>query len=103
MQKLSFISENVSKIPCSNCGGKVQEFSVPNPVWNAIVRKNGKETDKEYLCVWCFTSCVVEWFDGIKSLLTQRAVDLACTCANEKPYLLGRFCKVCGGFQSPSH
>lgn len=42
------------------------------------------------------------WIDDDGSL-TPRAVDLACTCANEKPYLLGRFCKVCGGFQSPSH
>jgi hypothetical protein len=71
MAKLKFISQTISQIPCSNCGGDVQEFSVPNVVWNNIVRRGSGEADNEYLCVWCFVAEVVEWY----SHLTRRAAD----------------------------
>jgi hypothetical protein len=62
IKKLDFISETVSKIPCSNCGGRVQEFSIPGEVWNDVIRHHGKETHNEYLCIWCFTSAFVRWY-----------------------------------------
>jgi len=52
----------VSPIPCSNCGGLVREFSVPNDIWNDVVRENKGETDNEYLCMRCFASAFVRWY-----------------------------------------
>lgn len=49
-----------STVPCCLCGGAVEEFSVPNADWNRIVRKNGSETDKEYLCWACFEKKILE-------------------------------------------
>lgn len=59
-----FISDEVSSIPCFNCGGEVKEYSIPNHIWNMIVRKNGKESDGEYLCIWCF---VIMWINDFQS------------------------------------
>lgn len=64
-----FISSEISVVPCSNCGGDVIEFSVPNHIWNEIVRSNDKETDNEYLCVWCFISYLFVWFEKINGKL----------------------------------
>lgn len=69
--KLDFISETVSDIPCSNCGGKVQEFSVPSDIWNAVVRHYGQETDNEYLCIWCFVSAFTRWFRDVLPVPTR--------------------------------
>jgi DNA-directed RNA polymerase subunit RPC12/RpoP len=63
-QGFNFISDSISTIPCSNCGGRVQEFSVANELWNKVVRKNGKETNREYLCIWCFASLMVYFLDN---------------------------------------
>jgi hypothetical protein len=62
IQELDFISDETSEVPCSNCGGPVQEFSIPSDVWNAVVRRYGQETGNEYLCIWCFASAFVRWF-----------------------------------------
>jgi hypothetical protein len=43
-----------SGTPCALCGGDVVEFSVPNEMWNKIVRDGGPESRHEYLCVTCF-------------------------------------------------
>ena len=59
--ELKFISIEASDTPCSNCNGEVQEFSIPDKVWNKIIRNDGKETDNEYLCIWCFVARVVDW------------------------------------------
>jgi len=48
-----------TNIPCVICNGEVVEFSIPNDIWNLVVRKNGKETDKEYLCINC-------WYDILR-------------------------------------
>jgi hypothetical protein len=63
--KLDFISEEISEVPCANCGGPVQEFSIPNDIWNSVVRRHEKETEGEYLCIWCFTSAFVRWFQDV--------------------------------------
>jgi len=65
IQKLEFISETISGTPCSNCGGDVQEYSIPSDVWNIVVRRRGKEANNEYLCVWCFASAFVCWFHDV--------------------------------------
>ena len=36
-----------STIPCARCGGRCIEFTVPNDVWNAVVRRSGEERDDE--------------------------------------------------------
>ena len=42
-------------LPCAKCGELVlREFVVPNDAWNTIIRKNGPETNQEYLCASCF-------------------------------------------------
>lgn len=43
-----------SSIPCHDCRGPVVEFSVPNDAWNTLIRRGGRETDQEYLCLSCF-------------------------------------------------
>lgn len=63
IRDIIFVSEEISEVPCSNCGGEVTEFSIPNDIWNAVVRKGSKETDNEYLCVWCFVNAFIQWFD----------------------------------------
>lgn len=47
-------NDNVSEVPCDICGGKVIEFSIPNDIWNKVIRLDGHEHDKEYLCMDCF-------------------------------------------------
>ncbi len=49
-----------STIPCCKCGGELVEFTVPNEVWNTIVRDDGCETDQEYLCLKCFAVIAAE-------------------------------------------
>lgn len=44
----------VSGIPCARCGAACVEFSVPNDIWNKVVRVDGKERDDEYLCTTCW-------------------------------------------------
>lgn len=41
-------------IPCHRCGGDVIEFSIPNDIWNKVIRKDGHEQDNEYICIDCF-------------------------------------------------
>ena|SRR3990167_168823 len=47
-----------STIPCARCGGPCVEFTVPNDVWNAVVRLGGKERDDEYMCEACYRRAV---------------------------------------------
>ena len=49
-----WVSEVPSEIPCVICKNEVYEFYIPSDIWNKVIRKNGKETDKEYLCLNCF-------------------------------------------------
>lgn len=40
---------------CSNCDRRIVfEFTVESRIWNDIVRREGPETENEYLCLWCF-------------------------------------------------
>ena len=45
-------------LPCSDCGGPHQfDTSVPSVIWNAVMRKDGRE-GPEYIC----TTCIVREF-----------------------------------------
>lgn len=56
-----FIANKASEIPCVECNGEVIEFSIPNIVWNKVIRRNGKEHNKEYLCIWCFLNHTINY------------------------------------------
>lgn len=43
-----------SSIPCNRCNGVVHEFSIPNDIWNYVIRVDGKERDDEYICIDCW-------------------------------------------------
>lgn len=62
-----FINDRVTG-RCSNCGGEAVEFSVPSPVWNKVVRSQtgGRESENEYLCVWCFADMAIVYLGGKK-------------------------------------
>jgi len=51
-------------LPCHDCGQYHQEFSVDSVFWNRIMRPDGKETDREYLCLACFHRHVVAALDA---------------------------------------
>ena len=55
-------TNEVSSIPCAECGGDVIEFTIPNDIWNKIIRPNGIESIKEYLCINC-------WYDKLREYL----------------------------------
>lgn len=57
-------AHETSTIPCCLCGGEVVEFTVPNDIWNLVIRTDGKETDKEYLCLDC-------WYKALRSKLDK--------------------------------
>jgi len=48
------LREYISEVRCCKCDGVVTEFTIPNKTWNTVVRKNGPETNREYLCIQCF-------------------------------------------------
>lgn len=58
----------VVDIPCSVCGGPCVEFTVPNDVWNLVVRKGGPETDKEYLCEACYRNFVTDYIRALAAV-----------------------------------
>lgn len=49
-----FNSNKMSDLPCAICKGNLIEFTIPNDIWNKVIRKSGAETDREYLCINCF-------------------------------------------------
>jgi len=60
-----------SQIPCCKCGGPVVEFSVPNDAWNTIVRKDGPETNQEYLCLGCFAEAAANEIERLRAVIDQ--------------------------------
>jgi hypothetical protein len=60
------ISKKFSSIPCCECGGEVIEFSVPNRLWNTVMRPDGHETDKEYICFSCWNNKLIEYISKVK-------------------------------------
>ena len=58
------LAASVSPIPCCECGGEVVEFTVPNDIWNLVMRPDGKETDREYLCWNC-------WYEKLRNKMAE--------------------------------
>lgn len=69
-QLSTWYNDKVSEVPCSNCGGEVIEFTIPNDIWNKVIRLDGHEHANEYLCAGCF-------FGALRTVLglPQRAYD----------------------------
>jgi hypothetical protein len=59
-----YIGTKPSEIPCCLCGNEVIEFSVPNDIWNKVIRKDGKETDKEYIRLTC-------WYEKLREYIIK--------------------------------
>jgi hypothetical protein len=53
----------ISEIPCAICRGEVIEFSIPNYIWNKIMRSKsgGHEHDKDHICFDCFKKKFIEY------------------------------------------
>lgn len=66
----TYPADEISGIPCDICGGDVIEFSIPNDIWNKVIRLDGHEHDKEYLCMACF-------FDALRTALALQATGTA--------------------------
>jgi hypothetical protein len=45
-------------LPCSRCGGPCVAFTIPNDVWNEVIRTEGRERDEEYICEDCWYQAV---------------------------------------------
>lgn len=60
-----------SEIPCYRCKGEVHEFSVPNELWNLVIRKGGKETNQEYLCFDCWNDILLEYVKGVADIKNE--------------------------------
>lgn len=43
-----------SGLRCDRCGGDCVEFTIPNSIWNAVIRTDGHERDDEYICEGCW-------------------------------------------------
>lgn len=52
----------ISSIPCNICGSEVNEFSIPNDIWNKVIRLGGHEHDQEYICLNC-------WYNALRIAL----------------------------------
>jgi hypothetical protein len=70
---------NPSTIPCCKCGGPVVEFTVPNDIWNAVIRRGGHETDQEYLCMDC-------WYKALRAYLADTQPNLPLTLQEAHDY-----------------
>lgn len=70
--------KETSQVPCCKCGGEVVEFSIPNDIWNFVMRTNGKESNKEYLCFNCWHETLRRKFiegEHEKTLLQERLAE----------------------------
>jgi ssDNA-binding Zn-finger/Zn-ribbon topoisomerase 1 len=59
----------VASIPCAGCAGPVVEFTVPNDVWNTVVRRNGPERSDEYLCEACYRKAVEGYVRDVRRVV----------------------------------
>lgn len=72
-------SIELSSIPCCLCKGQVYEFSVPNDVWNLIIRQGGPETNREYLCWSCFARAAADRIDVLELVIHNAAMTFSAT------------------------
>lgn len=55
-----FENHEISEVPCARRGGYVVEFSIPNDIWNKVIRIDGYERSDEYICMECFFQALRE-------------------------------------------
>ena len=58
-----------SGTPCCECGCECIEFSRPSEEWNATMRPDGHETDREYLCAPCYMNHLASRAERAESAL----------------------------------
>jgi hypothetical protein len=64
------MNSDESEIPCGRCAGTVVEFSIPNNIWNLVMRPHGKEGElPEYICLGC-------WYERLLAALQSRQVEV---------------------------
>lgn len=70
---------DTSTIPCVLCGGVVREFSIPNEIWNYVVRDDGLETDREYMCETCYRQKANEKIEKLRVEVaaSRKLIDVA--------------------------
>lgn len=65
------------RLPCGLCGNPVGiEFSIPNEIWNAVIRPDGDEQDHEYLCYPCWLKAVGERVAALKAENAKQAKEI---------------------------
>lgn len=61
----------VSSVPCCVCQGPVVEFVRSNEEWNATMRPDGLEHDKEYLCASCYMNALAARAESAEAALAE--------------------------------
>ena len=61
----------VSPTKCDRCAGPVYDFTVSNDLWNHVVRKDGPETYREYLCLTCFHAMVADRITELEAIVEK--------------------------------
>ena len=57
---------NAAGFPCGRCGQEChEEFTVPNDVWNAVIRRGKGEGSDEYICESCYLEAVTAFVRAI--------------------------------------
>jgi len=64
-----------SPTPCQKCGEEVFEFSIPNRLWNRVVRLDGHEQEQEWLCIRCFYDMAFEQLALADKQLAERTAE----------------------------
>lgn len=64
-------NNRTSTVPCCECGGDAVEFTVPNDIWNAVMRPDEKETDREYLCLDCWYKALRNYINNLRAELDR--------------------------------
>lgn len=57
----------LSSVPCAKCGKGCVEFTIPNEIWNAVIRPDGREHDEEYLCIACWEKALQSYLISTSS------------------------------------
>lgn len=57
---LNLSTEHLSSLTCAVCNQPMCEFVIENADWNTLVRRDGEESEKEYLCIACFGKMAAE-------------------------------------------
>jgi len=61
-----FYDKYTSGIPCQECGCNCVEFTIPNNLWNKVMRPDGHEGEKEYICFSCWNKKLIDWLSAVE-------------------------------------